>query len=136
MQTPRSVLGAGDHKRYEGHRKKVELARGASTSAGCHMVDINKNPGWGGAPQRQRVPTILRSSKLMVVFQEEEQDRLLLPSEMPAMHGLHLPKCVMERLPARGVRSLVGNSMHVAQVGCVVQYALATRSYARGDETS
>ena len=99
------------------------------------MVDIIKNPGWGGAPQRQRVPTILRSSKLMVVFQEEEQDRLLLPAEMPAMHGLHLPKCVMDRLPARVVRSLVGNSMHVAQVGCVVQHALATRSYARGDET-
>lgn len=136
MLTPRSVLGAGDRTRYEGHRKKVELARGASTSAGCHMVDINRTPGWGGAPQCHHVPTILRSSKLMVFFQEEEQDRLLLPAEMPAMHGLHLPKCVMDRVPARGVRSLVGNSMHVAQVGCFVQYALATRSYARGDETS
>ena len=92
--------------------------------------------GWGGTPQCKHVPTILRSSKLMVFFQEEEQDRLLLPAEMPAVHGLHLPKCVMDRVPARGVRSLVGNSMHVAQVGCFVQYALATRSYACGGKTS
>ena len=82
------------------------------------MVDISRTLGWGGAPLCKPVPTIMRSSKLMVFFEEEEQDRLLLPVEMQAMRGLHLPKCVMDRLPARGVRSLVGNSMHVAQVGC------------------
>ena len=52
-----------------------------------------------------------------------------LPSELPAMHGLHLPANALSALLAAAVRSLVGNSMHVAQVGCFVQYALATRSY-------
>ena len=54
---------------------------------------------------------------------------MMLPSELPAMHGLHLPARVLSALLVRAVRSLVGNSVHVAQVVFFVQYALATRSY-------
>ena len=84
---------------------------------------------WVGRETPGPRPTILRSSKLMAIFGSEDEDRMLLPSEMPGIHGIRLPPSVLSKLPAHAVRSLVGNSMHVVQVGCFVQYALATRSY-------
>merc|ERR1712026_373766 len=80
------------------------------------------------------VPTILRSSMLVAFCGSPEQDRALLPSEMLGIHGIRLPTEVMATLAPRQVRSLVGNSMHVAQIGCFVQYALATRSYVLDSE--
>ena len=52
------------------------------------------------------------------------------------MQGIRLPPEELSSLDPREVRSLVGNSMHVAQVGCFVQYALATRSYLARRDTS
>lgn len=137
----KDTLPAGIRKRYQDHREKVMSVCGAwtpggSTPAKCYIVDMNRSLSWSGAPQCRRVPTLLRSSKLAAIFESEAEDRMFLPSELPAMHGIHLPPCVLSRLPARAVRSLLGNSMHVAQVGCFVQYALATRSYEVPCETA
>ena len=122
-----NILPAGLRARYLQHREKVAKVR--RTPRECYIVDINKTAAWGGTPVCHRVPTILRSSKLVAVFESPEHDRLLLPSEMPGIHGIRLPAEVAANLAPREVRSLVGNSMHVAQIGCFVQYALATRSY-------
>jgi hypothetical protein len=43
------------------------------------------------------------------------------------LHGLKLSPDLVSRLPAADVRSLVGNSMHMVQVGLFVQFALSTR---------
>jgi hypothetical protein len=94
---------------------------------GCHIVDINHNPEYRGPPSDARVPTIMRSSTLVAVFPSAASDRLVLPTELVAMHGLELPAQLMSRLPDRRLVSLVGNSMHVAQVGCFLQFALAMR---------
>ena len=127
----RDTLPAGTRKRYLQHREQVVKARrtSASFATSCYIVDVHRSPGWGARPQCRHVPTILRSSQLLAMHRCAAADRMLLPSELPAMHGLHLPARVLCALPASAVRSLVGNSMHVAQVGCFVQYALATRSY-------
>jgi hypothetical protein len=121
------MLCAGLRARYLQHREKIAKVRRMPGT--CYVVDINKSVGWGGKPDCSRVPTILRSSKLVAVFESPEHDRLLLPSEMPGIHGMRLPSEVVASLAPREVRSLIGNSMHVAQIGCFIQYALATRSY-------
>jgi hypothetical protein len=69
----------------------------------------------------------MRSSTLVAIFPSAASDRLVLPRELVAMHGLELPAQVVSRLSASRVRSLVGNSMHVAQVGCFLQFAFAMR---------
>jgi len=117
------VLCSGMWKRYEGHRARVVARMGD----GCHIVDINHNPEYRGPPSDARVPTIMRSSTLVAVFPSAASDRLVLPTELVAMHGLELPAQLMSRLPDRRLVSLVGNSMHVAQVGCFLQFALAMR---------
>ena len=123
----RDILPAGLLKRYEGHRARVAEKR---TSPGsCFMCDINQTAKWGGAPQCASVSTIMRSSKLVAIFGSEDEDRMLLPSELPGIHGIHIPAHVLRELDPRAVRSLIGNSMHVAQIGCFIQYAFATRSY-------
>lgn len=125
--TLRDVLQAGNLHRYHGHRQRI--AEHTSPEA-CHIIDVNVTPGWCGTPSSTRVPTLLKSSCLVAVFgRGSDADRLLLPSELPAIHGLELPSSVVSRLPARAVRSLLGNSMHVAQVGSFLLYALATRSF-------
>jgi hypothetical protein len=125
------TLPAGTRKRYLQHRRRVVKVRRTleSSVTSCYIVDVHRSVGWGAKPQCHHVPTILRSSQLLAIHRCAAADRMLLPSELPAMHGLHLPGSVLSALPAAAVRSLVGNSMHVAQVGCFVQYALATRSY-------
>ena len=125
--TLRDVLQAGNLHRYHGHLQRI--AEQTSPEA-CHIIDVNVSPGWAGTPSSTRVPTLLKSSCLVAVFgRGSDADRLLLPSELPAIHGLELPSSVVSRLPARAVRSLIGNSMHVAQVGSFLLYALATRSF-------
>ena len=63
------------------------------------------------------------------MFDSSGQDRLLSPSELPAIHGITLPAHVLAKLDLKDVISLTGNSMHVAQIGIFIQYAFATRSY-------
>ena len=93
------------------------------------MRDINRTAMRGGAPQCHIAPTTMRSSTLVALFESEDDDRLILPREMPGIHGISLPTGVLSRLEPKAVRSFVGNSMHVVQVGAFIQYALATRSY-------
>ncbi len=124
--TLQDVLHVGYRKRYLGHRKLVDELPAAAKSK-AHIADVNVTPEYARGPKTCRVATILRSSCLVVMSESgREFDRLLLPAELPAIHGLQLPP--LPHLPMRAVRSLVGNSMHVAQVGCFLQYALATRS--------
>ena len=118
------VLHGGALSRYEGHRRQVTSTFGEFR--GCCIVDINNTPEYRGGPSDARVPTIMRSSTLVAIFSCKASDRLVLPTELPAIHGLQLPG-VAARLPSRKVRSLVGNSMHVVQVGCFLQFALAMR---------
>ena len=123
----RDVLPAGLRGRYEAHRVQVDSI--CTQTGVCYVRDINRTAGWGGKPQCQHVPTILRSSKLVAMFHSRDQDRLLLPSELPCIHGITLPAHVLAKLEPREVMSLTGNSMHVTQIGAFIQYALATRSY-------
>ena len=123
----RDILPAGLRKRYLEHRERVEKVRTLRET--CYMRDINRTAGWGGAPQCQSVPTIMRTSTLVAMFESEDDDRLLLPSELPGIHGIRIPADVLQSLQPKDVRSLVGNSMHVAQIGTFVGYALSTRSY-------
>ena len=118
------VLHGGALRRYEGHRRQVTNKFGKFR--GCCIVDINNTPDYRGGPSDAKVPTIMRSSTLVAIFSCQASDRLVLPTELPAIHGLQLPG-VAARLPSRKVRSLVGNSMHVVQVGCFLQFALAMR---------
>ena len=71
----------------------------------------------------------MRSSVLMAMHESTDEDRVLLPCELPGFHGITLPSHVLEKLELREVMSLTGNSMHVVQIGSFIQYALATRSY-------
>ena len=127
-----NILPAGMRTRYQQHREKVAKARNSPSE--CYFVDINKTAAWSGAPVCNRVPTILRSSTLVAIFDSPERDRVLLPSEMPGMHGMRLPAGVAAKLTPRDVRSRVGNSMHAAQIGCFIQFALATRTYYHRDD--
>jgi hypothetical protein len=132
--TLKNILPGGLCRRYQQHREKA--AEAPNDTGHCYVVDAHKTVSWGGKP-KSRVPTILRSSTLIAIFESPEQDRLLLPSELPGIHGIRLPPEALSSLAPREVRSLVGNSMHVAQVGCFVQYALATWSYlARSDSST
>jgi len=132
----RDVLAAGLRTRYEGHRERVIKAHILPLlrrrAGACCVRDFNQSSGWGGAPQCQIVPTIMRSSKLVAIFESEDDDRLILPSELPSIHGISLPSHVLAELEPKKVASLVGNSMHLVQIGTFIQYALATRSYHLG----
>ena len=135
----RDVLPDGLRKRYLEHRTEVGQARSSHGSGisreKCVVVDINQTASWSGAPQSRCAPTIMRSSTLVALFESEDEDRILLPSEMPGVHGLQIPPRVLAELHPKEVGSLVGNSMHVAQIGLFIQYALATRSYLHAHES-
>ena len=75
------------------------------------------------------VPTLLKSTVLVVLFADPAQDCLLTPGELASIHGLDISPAVLRRLTVSQVRGLVGNSMHVAQIGAFVQFALAARTW-------
>ena len=93
----------GNKRKYTGH---------------CYMVGANKTTSWGGVPKSNRVPTILRYSTLIAVFESPNQDRL----------GIRLPVEVLSSHAPREARLLVGTRTRAAQIGSFVQYALATQS--------
>ena len=126
----RGVLPVGLRTRYDEHRERVNRIR--SRPGACYVRDINRTAMWGGAPQCHNVPTIMRSSALVALFESEDDDRLILPREMPGIHGISLPTGVLSRLEPKEVRSFVGNSMHVVQVGACIHFAFATWSYRWG----
>jgi len=117
------VLSAGNLTRYRRYRELIA----SLPDAPCYVVDVHKSPDYGAKPRSGRMPTLLRSSVLIVLRRPPAEDRLLLPTELPALHGLEIPSGLLSRLPAADVRSLVGNSVHIVQVGVFVQFALGTR---------
>ena len=117
------VLCAGNWTRYRRYRELIA----SLPDAPCYVVDVHKTPEYGAKPRSRRMPTLLRSSVLVVLCRPPAEDRLLLPTELPALHGLEIAPGLLSRLPAADVRSLVGNSMHMVQVGVFVQFALGTR---------
>jgi hypothetical protein len=117
------VLTAGNASRLQKYREMVATL----PDSPCYIVDVHKSPEWGAKPRSGQMPTLLRSSILVALCTPPAEDRLLLPTELPALHGLEFPPGLASRLPAADVRSLVGNSMHMVQVGVFVQFALGTR---------
>ena len=59
------------------------------------------------------------------------QARLVLPDELLLAHGLVLPERLKSQLSDRQKMLVVGNSMHVAQVGTFLQYVFATRAWSQ-----
>ena len=94
----------------------------------CIVVDISQNVGYR-RPARHMVPTLMKSTNLVVLFKDAAQDFLFTPSELAAIHGLDISPAVLRRLTVSQVRGLVGNSMHVAQIGAFVQFAFAARTW-------
>ena len=91
-------------------------------------MDINQNAGYRRSP-RSMVPTLMRPIVLVALFADRAQDCMFTPGELVSIHGVHIPPSVLRRLSVRQVRALVGNSMHVAQIGALAQFALATRTW-------
>ena len=121
------LLSGGLLQRYRHHRAQAE-GQNLLTSSQCIVVDINQNVGYRRA-LRDMVPTLMKSTVLVVLFADAAQDCLLTPGELASIHGLDISPSVLRRLRVGQVRALVGNSMHVAQIGAFVQFALATRTW-------
>ena len=118
------VLSAGNMVRYRRYREQIV----SLPDAPCYIVDMHKSADCGAKPRSERMPTLLRSSVLVVLCRQPAEDRFLFPTELPALHGLEISSDRLCGLPAADVRSLVGNSMHIVQVGVFVQFALGTRA--------
>ena len=97
------------------------------------VVDINCSSTYKAKHERNVIPTLLKSSVLVLLCKDATEDCLFTPSEMTAIHGLDIPEPVLRRLTLRQAHTLVGNSMHVAQIGTFVQCMLATRTWS-GDQ--
>lgn len=117
--------------RYRDHREAVAKIR--KNEQDCFVVDINQTAAYGRASTPNVFPTILKSSVLVVLSADEANDRMFVPQELLSIHGIDLPSSVLRRLKLRQVRQLLGNSMHVVQVGTFIQCALATRTWS-GDQ--
>ena len=113
-------------QRYHDHRAQPYTQD--LTSSQCIVVDISQNVGYR-RPARHMVPTLMKSTNLVVLFKDAAQDFLFTPSELAAIHGLDISPAVLRRLTVSQVRGLVGNSMHVAQIGAFVQFAFAARTW-------
>ena len=92
------------------HRGGCQPECGLSSTGEEHVADVDE-------VHRPRRPLRGRSAGF-----------LCTPSELVSIHGLDISPAVLGRLTARQVRGLVGNSMHVAQIGAFVQFALAART--------
>ena len=124
-------LAPGLLSRYRSHREAVAKIR--KNEKDCFVVDINQSATYGRASTPNVFPTILKTSVLVVLSADEANDSMLVPEELLSIHGIDLPSSVLRRLKLRRVRQLLGNSMHVVQVGTFIQCALATRTWS-GDQ--
>ena len=129
MPTLAQVLSGGLLQRYREHRANTEVSR--RTDADYFVVDINKTATYKYKHARNMIPTLMKSSILALLCGDAAEDCLLTPSEMTAIHGLDIPEAVFRRLTLRQAGALVGNSMHVAQIGAFVQGMLATRTWSK-----
>ena len=119
-------LAPGDYSRYQDHRRAVAKIR--KNDQECFVVDISQNASYVSAT-RNMVPTLLKSSLLVVLAAEEANDCMFVPRELLSLHGIVLPASVLRRLNFRQVKQLVGNSMHVVQIGTFIQCAFAARTW-------
>ena len=119
-------LSGSSLKRYHDHRAQPYAQD--LTGSQCIVVDISQNVGYR-RPARNMVPTLMKSTVLVVLFADAAEDFLFTPSELASIHGLDISPAVLRRLSVSQVRGLVGNSMHVAQIGAFVQFALASRTW-------
>ena len=130
--TLEDVLKGGYLQRFREHMEQVESLR-TSQRGRCHFLDISQSVEFGHLNKSHCVPTLCRSSRLVYVPPLGRQPRLVLPQEMLAMHGIMLPATVEPRLKQSGtqMQQLIGNTMHVGQVGTFLQFAMSSRSVGR-----
>ena len=121
----------GSYSRYRDHRGAVAKIRKCEQD--CFVVDISQNPNYSRVSKPNVFPTILKSSTLVVLSADEAHDCMFAPEELLSIHGIVLPDSVLRRLSDRQVKQLVGNSMHVVQVGTFIQCAFAARMWS-GDQ--
>ena len=124
-------LAPGLYSRYRDHRDAVAKIR--KSEQDCFVVDINQSASYGRVSKPNVFPTILKSSVLVVLPADEAHDCMVVPKELLSIHGIDLPSSVLRRLKPKQVRQLLGNSMHVVQVGTFIQCALAARTWS-GDQ--
>ena len=85
------LLSGGLLQRYHDHRARAETQN--LTSSQCIVVDINQNADYRRA-LRDMVPTLMRSTVLVLLFADAAQDCLFTPGELVSIHGLDIsPQC-------------------------------------------
>ena len=124
-------LAPGLFSRYQDHREAVAKIR--KNDQDCFVVDINKNASYSSNSTPNMIPTILKSSVLVILSADEANDCMFVPRELLSIHGIVLADSVLRRLTVRQVKQLVGNSMHVVQIGTFIQCAFAARTWS-GDQ--
>ena len=124
-------LAPGLCSRYRDHRDAVAKIR--KSEQDCFVVDINMSASYRTFTKPNVFPTIMKSSILVILSADEAHDRMFVPEELLSIHSIDLPSAVLRRLTLRQVRQLLGNSMHVVQVGTFIQCALAARTWS-GDQ--
>ena len=103
------LLSGGLLQRYHDHRARAE-SRGLTRSecrSDCIVVDINANADYRGG-LRNMVPTLMRSTILVLLCADTAQDCLFAPSELVSIHGLRIHPSVLRRLSVSQARALVG----------------------------
>ena len=86
------LLSGGLLQRYHDHRARAE-SRGLTRSecrSDCIVVDINANADYRGG-LRNMVPTLMRSTILVLLSANAAHDCLFAPSELVSIHGLRIP---------------------------------------------
>ena len=136
MPRPADYLAPGMYSRYCEHRDAAAKIRQSLSEQDCIVVDINQSASyslWRPFTKPNEFPTIMKSSTLVVLSADEAHDCMFVPKELLSIHGIVLPDSVLRRLSGKQVRQLVGNSMHVVQIGTFTQCAFAARKWS-GDQ--
>ena len=119
------VLSEGNMKRLDAFLTSLQASPAQHNDV---AVDISANVRWAGLNLKPYLATLTCSTCLVFVPRagSSEAVRLILPSELPAIHGISFPQDLGAQIKPVQMRSLIGNSMHVAQVGCFLQFAFAS----------
>ena len=122
----REALVDGDRRRLDAFLESLPRSARAVDLA----VDVSSNVSWIGVNTKPYLATLTCSSLLVFLPREgsSADARLVLPSELPAIHGISFPSHVLAKITPAQMRSLIGNSMHVSQVGTFLQFAFASRA--------
>jgi hypothetical protein len=124
------LLSGSERCRFLDHMGQVEKLPASERARGM-FVDISQNLKFGTKPCGSHIPTLTRHTRLVYVPPRSGRRgaRMATPEELLAMHGLELSRESSQNLSPHQVQLLVGNSMHVAQVGRFLQHCLASRSF-------